>query len=225
MTTYPYARFFMPFAQAVDATGIPRAGAKLYFYQSGTSEPLDTYADSTLSRPNENPVVADASGTWPAIFLAQQPYKAVLVDVDGDTIWAADPLAPFVPSPNPSQNTTVVECTVDGNGDVPGTGVCGDAYLPVGCTLIAAVLQANNPGDLELDIWAAPFVTNTPPTAQNSIVASTPPMLSSSVSSIDTALTGWVVDLADNTALRFSITSISDITRFTLTLVGDTSTS
>lgn len=220
---YPYARFQMPFAYAADSTGTPLVGGQLYFYVSGTSEPLDTYADPALSRPNTNPVVADASGSWPAIFLAQQNYKVVLVDVNGNTIWSADPVAPVVIPVTIAQTTVVIECTIDGNNQTPQTGVCGDAYCPVACTLSSAVMQADVAGSAIIDVWVAPFVTNTPPTNKDSITASDPPTLSSSVSSIDTVLSGWTLQIPAGSALRFNINSISDLTRVSLTLVGTTS--
>lgn len=216
----PYSRFYMPFAYAADDTGAPASGDKLYFYESGTSTPLDTYADDTLSIPNENPVRADQGGNFPAIFLAQAQYKVVRVRADGTEVWNADPVAPFIPADVTEPTTVVIECTVDGNSQVPAAGVCADLYVPFACTITQAVLQADEPGDLVVDVWAAPFVVNTPPNATNSITASDPPELSSSVSSSDSTLTGWTVNIPANTALRFNIVSIDTITRFTLTLVA-----
>lgn len=45
-------------------------GSKLYFYQTGTSTPQDTYQDAALTTPHANPVVADASGVFEPIFLS-----------------------------------------------------------------------------------------------------------------------------------------------------------
>lgn len=219
-TPTPWARFVMPLQYAADATGTPLGGGKLYFYATGTSTPQDTFADSTLSTPNPNPVVAAQDGTWPPIFLDQKQYSVVLTDTNGTTIWQADPVAPYIPATETLGGTVVAECTVDGNGNVPSTGVCGDAYVPIACTIVAAVLQSNFAGSCVIDVWAAPFVTNTPPTAANSICASDLPTLSSSVSSIDTALTGWTTALAAGTALRFNIVSVSTLTRFTLSLIA-----
>jgi len=114
----------------------------------------------------------------------------------------------------------VIEFTVDGDGVVPGTGVAGDLYVPFDCTISAAVIQSTLTGDVEIDVWAAPFVVNTPPTITDSIVASAPPTLSSAQSSINTTLIGWVIDIPAGTALRFNINSIATVTRFTLSLVA-----
>ena len=65
--------------------GIVAGGAKLYVYVAGTTTPLDTYSDSGLTTPNANPVVADANGRFPAIFLAVDDYKFVCKSSDDAT--------------------------------------------------------------------------------------------------------------------------------------------
>lgn len=220
----PWSRFYAPVFYAPSETGAPLAGALLYFYESGTTTPLNTYQDDELSTPNENPVVANAAGQFVAeIFLLPQSYKVVLTDANGVQIWSKDPVSPFVPETLATVTFNIVECTVDGNGGVPAAGVCGDAYCEGACTILKAVLQANGPGDLIIDVWATTFVTNSPPSAINSITADAPPTLSSSQSSIDTVLDGWTTQVAAGTAFRFNIEAITDITRFTLTLVAQAS--
>ena len=65
-------RFNLPGSQELDGNGDPYSGSKLYFYETGTSTPLDTYSDSALSSANANPVVADANGRFSDIFLIIQ---------------------------------------------------------------------------------------------------------------------------------------------------------
>ena len=86
-------------------TGAPRAGAKVYFFDSGTTTPKITYTDSSLSIPHDHPVVADASGSFPAIFLVEQTtYRlrvttsddVTLEDVDGISVPTTTP--PEAPS-------------------------------------------------------------------------------------------------------------------------------
>jgi hypothetical protein len=84
-------RFVLPLAQVFTASGRLGAGYKLYFYATGTSTPLDTFSNDGLSVANANPVVADAEGRFDDIFLSNVPYKVVLTDDDGATIWTADP--------------------------------------------------------------------------------------------------------------------------------------
>ena len=86
-------RFNLPVVQELDGNGDPYPGGKLYFYETGTSTPLDTYSDSALSTANANPVVADAAGRFGDIFMKTQDYKVVLKTTADVTIWTADPVA------------------------------------------------------------------------------------------------------------------------------------
>lgn len=96
-------RYYAPYSVEVNANGVPIPLARLFFYISETSTPLDTYEDPDLTTPNTNPVVADANGRFPAIWLsATQGYKvelwtaATLLDPTGVLIWTADPVGPGV---------------------------------------------------------------------------------------------------------------------------------
>lgn len=87
-------RFPLPRQDCFDTNGNPRAGAKLYFYTTGTTTPLATYADSALATPNANPVVADSAGLFGEIFLTQTAvYKVVLKTSADITVWTADPVS------------------------------------------------------------------------------------------------------------------------------------
>ena len=86
-------RFTLPLSQDLDGSGDPYAGGKLYFYETGTSTPLDTYSDSTLSTANANPVVADGNGRFGDIFMKTQDYKVVSKTTADVTIWTADPVS------------------------------------------------------------------------------------------------------------------------------------
>lgn len=211
----------MPHQYAPDVTGAPLPGAKLYFYASGTATPLDTFSEATLSIPNTNPVQANDAGIFPDIFLQTLQYKVVLTDKSDNEVNTADPVAPYIPPVDSDALFLVSQCTVDGNGGVPVLGVCGDDYIPVACDIVSAVLQSTLPGSITIDVWIAPFEVNNPPVLANSIVASAPPNLANSQSSIDTTLVGWSKHVDGNSAVRFSITAIDEvITRFTLSLVA-----
>lgn len=54
--------FYLPRAQSLPA-------AKLYFYQTGTTTPQNTYQNVTLTTPHANPVVADSEGYFAPIYL------------------------------------------------------------------------------------------------------------------------------------------------------------
>lgn len=91
-------RFVLPLETPVDATGAPYPGGQLFFYASGTSTKLNTYANQGLTIANTNPVVLDSAGRFPnAIFLQNQAYSVVLApatDSDPPTspIWTQDPV-------------------------------------------------------------------------------------------------------------------------------------
>jgi hypothetical protein len=86
------ATLYKPSDVQIDGSGRPMAGAKLYFYTTGTSTPQDTYSDSGLTTPNANPVVADANGLWPPIYLGTTNYKAILKTSAGVTVQTIDPV-------------------------------------------------------------------------------------------------------------------------------------
>ena len=84
------SRFISPFVDV--GSGIkPSSGAKLYFYETGTSTPKNTYSDQGDTTANANPVIADANGVFSDIFISGQ-YKVVLKDKNGTQIWEADPV-------------------------------------------------------------------------------------------------------------------------------------
>ncbi len=70
--------FRPPFFQPDSVNGVPLAGALLYFYAAGTTTPITTYQDSGLITPHASPVVADASGIFPAIYVNTTTYKIQL---------------------------------------------------------------------------------------------------------------------------------------------------
>lgn len=84
--------FQTPIFQALDANGNPRSGAKLYFYATTTTTPLTIYSDAALGTPQDNPVVADSSGTFAAVYLAVATYKIVLTTSADVTLYTVDPV-------------------------------------------------------------------------------------------------------------------------------------
>ncbi len=88
------ATLFKPMDVQVDGDGISMAGAKIYFYQTGTSTPQDTFSQSDLdpSHVNPNPVVANADGLWPPIYLGLTDYKAILKTAADVTVQTIDPV-------------------------------------------------------------------------------------------------------------------------------------
>ena len=106
-------------------------------------------------------------------------------------------------------NVAVV--TVDGGGD---------DFIPVDCTIIEWVLQADVVGSVVVDVWAAPFENNNPPTVANSITGAAPPTLVVSNGKLSTVVAGWNTHVVAGTWVRYNLVSITSITRFTLTIVA-----
>lgn len=87
------ALFSNPEYRAFDDNGNPLPGALLNFYLTGTTTPTDTYTDNALTTPHANPVVADAGGQFPAIYLdPTTTYRAILEDALLVQQWDIDPL-------------------------------------------------------------------------------------------------------------------------------------
>ena len=93
--------------QPSTGAGVPLAGAKLYFYQEGTTTPITVYQDKALSTPHASPVVADASGIFPPIWVNEgtnSTYKTVLTNAADVTIRTVDGIV--TPSVDPTGSLT-----------------------------------------------------------------------------------------------------------------------
>ncbi len=86
------AQFFLPFRPALDANALAVPGARLWFYATGTTTPQSIFADAEYVTQLTNPVVANAAGRWPPIYLDDSiAYRVVLQDRNGTTLAEADP--------------------------------------------------------------------------------------------------------------------------------------
>lgn len=87
------ASIYQPsYFQPQNINGVPLAGAKLYFYITATTTPITVYQDAAMATPHANPVVADASGLFPPIFVEQDIFKVVLKTSADVTIQTVDPM-------------------------------------------------------------------------------------------------------------------------------------
>lgn len=78
----------VPRWRVLDANGNPLAGAKLETWAANTSTPLATYRDVELTIPHSNPILADAGGLFPAIYLSATSYKFILKTAAGAIVWS-----------------------------------------------------------------------------------------------------------------------------------------
>ncbi len=79
-----------------DPNGAPYSGAQASFFNAETTTPRTIYQASGLSNPHPNPVVANASGMFPAVFLPSGDYRLRIEDANDVTIWDVDGIS--VPS-------------------------------------------------------------------------------------------------------------------------------
>lgn len=69
-------------------TGRPYAGARAAFYEASTNTPISVYSDYGLGTEHSNPVVADAYGRFPAIFIDEATafYRLRITDRSGSVL-------------------------------------------------------------------------------------------------------------------------------------------
>jgi len=86
------ALFTFPAQRALDDSGDVMSGAKLYFYETGTTTLKTVYQDADLNTEHTNPVTADAYGEFSPIWLDSSAgnYTVVLKDSAGVQQWSAD---------------------------------------------------------------------------------------------------------------------------------------
>jgi hypothetical protein len=83
------AIFTLPIARVGDSNFRVGSGFKMYFYDAGTTNPRNTFTDNTYGTPLSNPVIANASGYFPAIWTTGD-YKVRLETADDVLIWEVD---------------------------------------------------------------------------------------------------------------------------------------
>lgn len=79
---------------SIDLNGKPRVGAQAFFFDAGTTTPMVVYEDSALSTAHDQPVLTDANGLWPAVFLPPTQYRVHVNDPDGATVYDDDDIDP-----------------------------------------------------------------------------------------------------------------------------------
>lgn len=92
MPSLPGSVFPIPRYRAVDTTGAPIDGAKLWAWETGGTftTPKSVYTTAALSVAHANPVVSNSAGLFAAIFLDVDGYDFQLKSNDGSvTYWEA----------------------------------------------------------------------------------------------------------------------------------------
>lgn len=110
------SRFIIPVADVGGGIN-PSDGALLYFYDPGTNDPKGTFANEAGSVDNTHPVVSDANGIFPEIWLSGD-YKVVLRNKNGDLIDEWDPVRERVIDGTVTDHIDVI----DGSASNPSIG-------------------------------------------------------------------------------------------------------
>ena len=84
-------RYVNPVPVVLDVNGKPVVGAKLYFYEPGTTTQKSVYSDSGFTTAISQPVLTTSGGLAPDIYI-DGLYKVVLTDEDDVTLWTRDPI-------------------------------------------------------------------------------------------------------------------------------------
>jgi hypothetical protein len=90
--------FVLPRQLALDDDANPMAGALLYFYQTGTTNPQAVFVDAALTTQHSNPVTADSAGEFPKIYLnsaADSNYRVRLTNAAGVQLYQEDDIDRF----------------------------------------------------------------------------------------------------------------------------------
>jgi hypothetical protein len=82
---------YTPRQTVVNGSGRPYAGARAWFYRAGTTTAQSVYSDSARVTPHTNPVVANAAGRFPQIYLSPAyDYRCIVKDSGGNTLFDDD---------------------------------------------------------------------------------------------------------------------------------------
>jgi hypothetical protein len=115
--------FYLPVASAYGQNVTPSDGAKLYFFEAGTTTAKTTYSDPGETVAQAHPVVADASGRFDAIFLSGT-YKVRLDDKNDNVIWTEDNITGTGETWNDQGDFD----SSTNSGDYPASGNDNDVY-------------------------------------------------------------------------------------------------
>ena len=140
--------------------GAPAVGGKLYSYTAGTSSLLTTYADSSGSASNANPLILDGLGCGTVFLANASAYKFVIADSSDVTIYTVDNIAVTGPgrfttitASGASTLAAVTATTISASGVITSTVSTGTAPLTVASTTKVTNLNADQ---LDGNDWAIP---------------------------------------------------------------------
>jgi len=84
------ATLLNPFIRGLDANADAVSGALLYIFEAGTTTPVTTYSDSSLTTAQAHPLVANAAGEFEQSFLESGTYKIRVADSGAVVLYEND---------------------------------------------------------------------------------------------------------------------------------------
>ena len=106
--------------RALDANGNPVAGARAFFYTSGTTTPVTVFSDAAEQTPHPSPLLADAEGVFPPVFRSGQPIKVDVQTPGGESL-NGFPLDPVLTVP--ASGAAASQVSFEPTEEIPGTNV------------------------------------------------------------------------------------------------------
>jgi hypothetical protein len=108
-----------------------------------------------------------------------------------------------------------------GGGSPITTGIKGTGtYIPYDCTIILAVIGADQPGNLVVDIWVSPFPASYPPVDANSITGGNEPDTAGNDNYSDAVLNLWSVGITAGSWIFWNVDSNDVIEDATIQLIA-----
>jgi hypothetical protein len=82
---------FEDFPRAFNDDGSVSPGAQMFLFEAGSTTPYVTYSDPLYTFPQANPIIADASGYFPQVYMKDDGlYKVRILDADDVLLFEAD---------------------------------------------------------------------------------------------------------------------------------------
>jgi microcystin-dependent protein len=125
--------------QLYDANGKPMVGARAFFYQAGTTTPMNIYQAFDLGLVNKlpNPIITDGYGRWPSVYFDEADgfFRVRVTDAGGVVVFDVDGIPIIGPAGGGGGSVT----PVDPNGVLS----TGDLKFRYGEGFIAGWVRGN----------------------------------------------------------------------------------
>ncbi|MCC0807503.1 hypothetical protein FPV16_14905 [Methylobacterium sp. W2] len=106
MPAWPRSR-----TQVLDGSGRPYLDLRANFFAGGTTTPLVAYSNPGLTQAHQQPVVADANGRFPRVYLPDGLYAEQVLGTNGVELWYDDGLGVPAPVVDPVDPTPQPDAT------------------------------------------------------------------------------------------------------------------